>query len=213
MDWEAEDDVKWRPFDPHEVKTARQRDVQYVLDREVCEDATEAEARARTGRNPVGLKWIDTNKGGAEVPRHRSRLVCTEVRHKRSRTDLLSNTALGSSTSFDSVLRVRKTFFRVEDPFLISIADVSRAHVYADAVRDVHVRLANEAPRAKEPGVCGKPRKTVYESLDAAQRWGELYGQVLEAEGFSRGADYPCHFFHEGFADLHLAWCTVTILS
>ena len=44
--------------------------------------------------------------------------------------------------------------FRVEDLFLISIADVSRAHFYADAVRDVYVPLPDEDPKAKQPGVC-----------------------------------------------------------
>ena len=33
---------------------------------------------------------------------------------------------------------------------------------------------------------------------DAAQRWGEHNGQVLEAGGFSRGVASPCNFFHEG---------------
>ena len=37
---------------------------------------------------------------------------------------------------------------------------------YADAVRDVHVRLQDEDPQAKEPGVRGKLRK-MYGSLDA----------------------------------------------
>ena len=62
VEWEAEDDVKGGPLDPPEVKTARQKETQNLWDREVCEYATEAEARARTGRDPVGLKWIDTNK-------------------------------------------------------------------------------------------------------------------------------------------------------
>ena len=39
--------------------------------------------------------------------------------------------------------------FRVKDPFLISIADVSRAHFHADAVRDVYVRLPDEDPQGK----------------------------------------------------------------
>ena len=90
--------------------------------------------------------------------------------------------------------RRQEDVFRVEDPFLISIADVSRAHCYADALRDENVRLPNEDPKAKEQGVCGKLRKTMYGSLDAAQRWGEHYAQVLEAAGFSRGAASPCHF-------------------
>ena len=49
--------------------------------------------------------------------------------------------------------------FRVEDAFLISIADVIRAHFYADAVRDVYVRLPDEDSKTKQPDVCGKLRK------------------------------------------------------
>ena len=71
---EAEDDVKGGPLDPREVKTAREKEIKYLWDTEVYEYSTEAEARVRIGRNPVGLKWIDTNKGSAEVPRYRSRL-------------------------------------------------------------------------------------------------------------------------------------------
>ena len=35
-----------------------------------------------------------------------------------------------------------------------SIADVSRAHLCADAVRDVYVRQPDEDPKEKQPGVC-----------------------------------------------------------
>ena len=69
-------------LNPREVKTAREKEIMYLWDMEVYEYSTEAEALARTGRNPVGLKWIDTNKGSAEAPRSRSRLVCTEVRRQ-----------------------------------------------------------------------------------------------------------------------------------
>ena len=55
-EWEAEDGVKDGPLDPHEVKNAREKEIKYVWDMEVYEFSTEAEARARTGRNPVGLK-------------------------------------------------------------------------------------------------------------------------------------------------------------
>ena len=195
-EWEAEDDVKGGPLDPREVKAARQKEIQYLWDMEVYECSTEAESKARAGRNPVGLKWIDTNKGSAEAPRYRSRLVCTEVRHKGVEP-------IFSATPPLETLRVllyvacQEDVFRVEDPFPISIADVSRAHFYADAVRDVYVRLLDEDPKAKQAGVCGKFRKTIYGSLDAAQRWGEHYAQVLETGGFSRGVTSPCHFFRK----------------
>ena len=80
---------------------------------------------------------------------------------------------------------------------LVTIADVSRAHFYADAVRDVYVGLPSEDPKTKQPGVCGKLRKTMYGSLDAAQRWGEHYAQVLEKGGCTRGVASPFHFFHK----------------
>ena len=63
-------------------KNAREKEIKCLWDMEVYEYSTEAEARARTGRKPEGLKWIDTNKGSAEDPRYRSRLVYTEVCHQ-----------------------------------------------------------------------------------------------------------------------------------
>ena len=84
-EWEAEDDVKVGPLDPREVKTAREKEIKYLWDTEVYEYSTEAEARARKGRNTVGLKWIDTNKGSAEGPRYRWKL-CESYSVLRVRT-------------------------------------------------------------------------------------------------------------------------------
>ena len=118
-------------------------EIKYLWDMEVCEYSTEAEARARTGRNPVGFKWIPTK----EAPkRYRSRLLCTEVRHKGVEP-------IFSATPPLETLRIllgvacQEDVFRVEDSFLVSIADVSRAHFYSDAVRDVYVRLQGKAAR------------------------------------------------------------------
>ena len=55
-EWEAEEDVKGEPLDPREVKSARDKEMKYLWDMEVYEYSTEAEAPARTGRNPVGLQ-------------------------------------------------------------------------------------------------------------------------------------------------------------
>ena len=44
------------PHDPREVKTVSEKDLKFLWDVEAYEYSTEAEARARTGRNPVGLK-------------------------------------------------------------------------------------------------------------------------------------------------------------
>ena len=73
----------------------------------------------------------------------------------------------------------------VEDPVLISIADVSRAHFYADAVCNACVRLPSEDLKAKEPSVCGKLRKTMY------RLWMLLNGGENITPGFWRREDFP----------------------
>ena len=130
-----------------------------------------------------GLKWIDTNKGSAEVPRYRSRLVRTEVRHKGAEP-IFSATPPLEAPRVLLCVACQEDIFRVEDPLLISIADVARAHFYTDAVRDVHVRLSGGDPKAKEPDVCGKLRKTMYGSLDAAQRWRERHARFWRRDDF-----------------------------
>ena len=96
---ESEDVVKGGPLYPREVKAARRKEIQYLWDMEVYGYSTEAEARARTGRNPVGRKWIDTNKGSAEAPRYRSRFGVYGSAPQRGRTDLLGNPSAGNSTN------------------------------------------------------------------------------------------------------------------
>ena len=54
-----------------------------------------------------------------------------------------------------------------------------------------------------------KLRKTMYGTLDAAQRWRQHFAQVFEGGGFSRGLASPCHCFHKDLQTLH----TVTIVS
>ena len=171
---------------------------------------TEAEARARTGHKQVGRKWIDTNKGSAEAPRYRSRLVCTEVRHKGVEP-IVSATLPLETLRVLLIVACQEDFFRVEDPFSMFIADVSRAHSHADAVRDVYVRLPDEDPKAKQPGVCGKFRKTMHSSLDAAQRWGE---RTL-GSGLGSGRIFPRRGFSVPLLPQKVCkptfWCTLTI--
>ena len=80
--WLAEDDVKGGPLPAHLVHAARVKELKYLQDMKVYEYASVADAIRCTGRRPLGLKWIDTNKGDPKTPNLRSRLVCTEVRPK-----------------------------------------------------------------------------------------------------------------------------------
>ena len=136
VEWEAEGG----PLDPREVKTAREKEIKHLRDMEVYEYSTEAEALVRTGRKPVGLKWIDTNKDSAEAPRYRSRLVCTEVRHKGVEP-------IFSATPPLETLRIlldvacQEDVFQVEDPFLIL--------QFATSTSDCQTRTPRQSSQAR----------------------------------------------------------------
>ena len=129
-------------------------------------------------------------------PNVRARLVCQEIRRKGME-------AIFSATPPLESLRILVAMAAAEDPALsenllrMSNYDVSRAHFYAEAVRDVYIKLPAEDPRSGEPGLCGKLGKTMYGTLDAAEQWAAHYTAVLVKAGFTQGLASPCHFRHE----------------
>ena len=76
------------------------------------------------------------------------------------------------------------------------LVDISRAHFYAKATRDVYIKLPEEDERANQMGTCGKLLRTMYGTLDAAQKWSEHYARILVEQGFIQGQASPCHFRH-----------------
>ena len=52
-------------------------------------------------------------------------------------------------------------------------------------------------PEDHEEGKCGKLRKALYGTRDAAQNWEHAYIEFLESEGFKRGLSTPCMFWHK----------------
>ena len=194
-EWEASDDVHGGVLPAHLVHAARVRELRYLQDRQVYAHSTWSEAIQRTGRRPLKLKWIDTNKGDAVSRNLRSRLVCTEVRRKGTE-------AIYSATPPMESLRAIVAKAASEDPcgqrdpYKLLLVDVSRAHFYAKATRDVYIELPREDPRSQQKGVCGKLLKTMYGTLDAAAQWAAHYTQVLTDAGFVQGLASPCHFHH-----------------
>ena len=108
------------------------------------------------------------------------------------------------------------------------ILDVSRAHWYPKAARDVYVKLPAEDLRRGDPTVCGKLKRTMYGMLDAAQPWADHYIEILIAAEFFKGTASPCHSYHpkqsvyglvhgDDFVfvadDEELAWCEKLLKS
>ena len=76
--WEAFDDVRGGTLAPEKVRGARQEEIAFVKNLNVYKYVTIEEARAVSGKNPIGVKWVDTDKGD----RYRSRLCAMEFKRK-----------------------------------------------------------------------------------------------------------------------------------
>ena len=150
VEWEAEDDVKRKHLNPLQ-KHGHER------------DATQCDSNG----------WIPSKVAQKHLVT-RSRLVCTEVPHKGVEP-ILSATPPLEALRILLCVACQEEISRVEDPFLISTADVSRAHFYADAVRDVYVRLPDEDSKSKGTRRMWKTTTTVVRTLCTCLGEGRLY--------------------------------------
>ena len=61
-----------------EVKRARKEEIRYMEGRKLWMFRPLTECWEKTGKDPVTMKWVDTNKGDEKNPVYRRRLVAKE---------------------------------------------------------------------------------------------------------------------------------------
>ena len=148
---------------------------------------------ATTGGKIIGTMWIDTNKGDADNPNVRCRLVGKEFRTG-------PDDALFASTPLLEALRLiisrASTLGARGKKNEIMINDVSRAYFYAKCPRDLYVELPVEDPDY-DPNFIGKLRLCLYGTRDAALNWQSTLSEHLECQGFVRGVGHPSVFHHK----------------
>ena len=76
----------------------------------------------------------------------------------------------------------------------IDIIDIRRAYFHADAIRKVYVKLQAED---YEEGKCGRLRKAMYGTRDAALNWEKTYMEFMEINGFRVGKASACVFYNK----------------
>ena len=65
---------------PRLVGHARREELDYFKSMKVYEYAPLSKCWDKTGKSPIGTKWIDVNKGDAQKTNYRSRLVAKEFK-------------------------------------------------------------------------------------------------------------------------------------
>eukprot|EP00971_Amphidinium_carterae_P085084 1683267-Amphidinium_carterae.1 len=90
------------------------------------------------------MKWVDTDKGDEERPNYRSRLVCREVkRAKKPGEQLKASELFSSMPPLEAIktlcsLCMSQGVSRQGKPLKLALWDISRAHLYGDAQRDLY---------------------------------------------------------------------------
>ena len=74
------DDLTGLPLSSELCRAARQKEISYFRAKGVWELRPVSEARAKMGRRPISVRWVETNKGDDDNPNIRSRLVAREIR-------------------------------------------------------------------------------------------------------------------------------------
>ena len=95
------DDVTGQKLKTDLVDRARKVELQFFNDKRVLEKVPIGTAMKLTGRPPIAVRWVDTNKGDDSDPEYRSRLVAKQIRFKGGRTHIRGHAAGGGHTNGD----------------------------------------------------------------------------------------------------------------
>ncbi|CAK0813925.1 unnamed protein product [Prorocentrum cordatum] len=216
-DWTSYwDDVNGGYLEAGLVAQARAVEREWVKKQELIEIVPRSQAFAETGRPPIPLKWVDTNKGDAERPNYRSRLVVKEIKAKKRPDEQLEVSEVFSAMppleAMRSLVSLMVTWTR-EAPlhiqeslrkkgrkpgnFKIGFFDISRAHFYGKAQRRIFVELEEESRKEYGEDKCGLLLKSWYGTQDASKIWQGDYTELLEEHGYKAGVSCPAVFYKE----------------
>ena len=197
-DWaQAWDDVTGEQLDPAEVRRARAKEMNYVQEKKVWAKIPRTEAE-RNGWKIIQTRWIDINKGNAEEPNYRSRLVGKEFNDGQHYKGLFAATppleALRLLISEAATVKKGK----VKGDKVIMVNDVARAFFEAPMRRTVCVELPAEAltEAEREQGVVGLLQMSLYGTRDAAANFQEEVRKVMIELGFRQSRFSPSIYYH-----------------
>jgi hypothetical protein len=183
----AVDDVNGGLLDIEKVRAAREEEIEFMKSRGIWREVPAQECWDKTGRAPVTVKWVDTEKLGGHI---RSRLVARDFRAKgeKDREDLFA------ATPPLELLKAQLSRAASKEGRKVLVIDVKKAHLYPLCEVDAYIELPEEA--GARPGTCGKLVHWLYGFRPAAQAWEGHYAANLESIGFVRGKASPVAFFN-----------------
>lgn len=187
------DEASGEVLDPKLSTEARGEEIEEFKKHNVYTKVPDHEAWQVTKKGPIGVRWVDVNKGDRVHPEYRSRLVEKEI--KRSvNLDLFAATPPWEAKKLLFGLAVTKGagwFCDKKSGHKTDFIDIRCAYFHAAARRPVYVQLP---PEDYSPGQCGRLIKSMYGTRDAAQNSEIEYTEFLNGIGFTVSSSVGCMF-------------------
>ena len=185
------DDVNGEKLPAEETKNARRDEIEFMKEWDVWDIVDISEAKQKTGRPPIGGRWVDHNKGDKDSPNIRSRYVAQELALWKDASLFAAMPPLEALRVLLSKVAAGPTSGAKERKLLL--IDVRKAYLHAEVGRNIFVQLPKEM---NLPGKCARLKRCLYGTRDAASRWEKLYSDILVGAGFMKGVSSPCCFYH-----------------
>jgi hypothetical protein len=187
------------------VRAARAAELAYFHSKSVWVKVPKQQARARGGRAPISVRWVDVNKGDDLTPKYRSRLVARQMKAMdSSRTSYFAPAPpLEALRTVISLAMTRVGDHRPDwnpesaERTQLSLVDVKRAYFNAKIdprEPETYVQLPEEEPGHED--MCAQLLRHMYGTRPAADGWQEEYSTLLVSLGFRQGDACPNVFYH-----------------
>ena len=189
------DELTGRILKYEKVIAARMDEIKALNDMGVWEVVPLSECSRRTQKKPIRGRWVDVNKGDDDVEVYRSRYVAMELKSQHGGAG-----REGLFAAMPPLEGMRLSLSHVasrqghETQYKLMFIDISKAYLHAEVLSDdIYVELPREMML---PNMCGRLRRALYGTRQAARAWEEEYTRTLMEVGFKRGRCNPCMFYH-----------------
>eukprot|EP00973_Karenia_brevis_P095138 12425852-Karenia_brevis.AAC.1 len=174
------------------VKAARLEEMRYFKKMGVYKKVPLSKCYELTGKGPIDVRWIDTNKQDSKNPLYRSRLVAKQFKTGND-PDLFAATP--PLEAMKIIISTAATKGEGETR-KIMVNDVSRAYFYARSESPTFVKICDEDWEDGDEHKCGELQVSMYGTRQAAQNWQNRVSEVLVGHGFQQAKSSPCVFYN-----------------
>jgi hypothetical protein len=197
----AWDDVRDVPLVLAKVEEARLEEMNFMVEQDVYTIVPIQEAWDATGKPPISVRWIDTDKGREGEEKYRSRLVARDFRIKGDdRDDTFASMPPLEAQRLLFAITARKWREWEQgqgEHWKLAFIDIKKAHLTAPCKEPSFVELPSEDTRAVA-GTCGRLNRWLYGMRGAAHGWELHYQAMMRTIGFRVGDSNSAILRHPG---------------